>query len=305
MSGRGLAANLAWVALAAAVPQACQWVRVSDQLLYRCDDQADCLPGEECSGDGYCHAKQEADAGQDASDGGEEDAGEDAGVVPGLVGFWRFEEDGGTTARDSSIKGNHGTLVKGPTWEPSGKVGGALSLDGVDDAVVVDAGSLDTLGEAFSVVAWVYGSDRDDGIDDDRNILGKGDRGAGRMNTLVFGVDYAKQLTLAIANGTKNQTCTGTTPLESSRWYLVVGTFDGGQPVLYLDGARDSTDETRCPPWTGGRLIEAGDLVIGRQSEADCKAPYSSCWQGLLDEVRVYDRALVDDEVRALFHGGM
>ena len=52
----------------------------------------------------------------------------------GLVGYWAFDEATGTTAYDGSANSNNGTLTNGPKWT-TGKVGGALQFDGVDDYV--------------------------------------------------------------------------------------------------------------------------------------------------------------------------
>src|SRR3989344_3676813 len=52
----------------------------------------------------------------------------------GLVGYWTFDEGTGATASDSSGNNNTGTLTNGPTWT-TGKIGQALSFDGVDDYV--------------------------------------------------------------------------------------------------------------------------------------------------------------------------
>ena len=53
----------------------------------------------------------------------------------GMVSYWKFEEDNGTTAYDS-VGSNDGTLVNSPTWT-TGIIDGALSFDGVDDFIEV------------------------------------------------------------------------------------------------------------------------------------------------------------------------
>ncbi len=55
-------------------------------------------------------------------------------LTEGLVGWWKFDETEGNVASDSSGNGNDGNLTNGPTWT-EGKIGGALSFDGVDDYV--------------------------------------------------------------------------------------------------------------------------------------------------------------------------
>ena len=66
-------------------------------------------------------------------------------MTRGLVAYWSFDEGTGTTTYDGSDNGNHGTFVtvaSSPKWT-NGKVGGALSFDGVDDYVEVpDSSSL-------------------------------------------------------------------------------------------------------------------------------------------------------------------
>src|SRR5207253_6948477 len=72
----------------------------------------------------------------------------------GLVAAYGFEDGAGTTAADASGNGNTGTL-SGPAWTSSGRFGGALSFDGVDDWVTVaDADSLD-LTSGMTLEAWV------------------------------------------------------------------------------------------------------------------------------------------------------
>ncbi|MFQ6057165.1 MAG: hypothetical protein ACE5J9_05430 [Methanosarcinales archaeon] len=67
----------------------------------------------------------------------------------GTVGYWHFEEGSGNVAVDSSGLGNNGTIY-GATWT-TGKVGGALSFDGVDDYVEVpDSVSLDISGNQIT-----------------------------------------------------------------------------------------------------------------------------------------------------------
>ena len=73
----------------------------------------------------------------------------------GLIGWWKFDETSGTVAYDSSGNGNNGSLRNGPTWT-NGKIGGALSLDGVDDHVLTTLKSPSN----FTISAWVKTSDQ-------------------------------------------------------------------------------------------------------------------------------------------------
>ena len=71
----------------------------------------------------------------------------------GLVGYWKMDEQSGATVGDTSGNNNAGTLTNGPTWA-SGKVGGALNFDGVNDYASVPI-TLYGL-NAFTIGEWVY-----------------------------------------------------------------------------------------------------------------------------------------------------
>ena len=76
------------------------------------------------------------------------------GVLNGLVGWWKFDEGSGTVAYDSSGNGNDGNLTNGPTWI-TGKIGGALSFDGVDDVIIAPLPNLNTSNISTSQSAWI------------------------------------------------------------------------------------------------------------------------------------------------------
>ncbi len=82
-------------------------------------------------------------------------------MTRGLAGYWNFDEGSGQNVYDATGYGNDGTLASStdssdedPTWE-TGKVGGALEFDGVDDYVKIpDSASLDITG-AITIEFWV------------------------------------------------------------------------------------------------------------------------------------------------------
>jgi len=72
----------------------------------------------------------------------------------GLVGYWRFDEGIGSTAKDSSPYGNDGTIY-GATWV-DGKFGKALYFDGVDDSAKVETQFFDPyIAKQFTLTMWV------------------------------------------------------------------------------------------------------------------------------------------------------
>ena len=70
------------------------------------------------------------------------------------VGCWKFDEASGLTAADSSPTGNHGTLQGGVTWA-TGRIGSALSFDGLTGYVQVGADLNQWLGGTASLSAWI------------------------------------------------------------------------------------------------------------------------------------------------------
>jgi len=119
-----------------------------------------------------------------------------------LIGWWKFDDTEGSTASDSSGNNHTGTLVGNPQWQPSGgKIGGALSFDGVDD--YVDCGSDASLNitNAVTIAVWVKLS----GPANDQKIAGNQDGNAGGYK---FGV-YSNKVEFEIRNSKLKDACIG------------------------------------------------------------------------------------------------
>lgn len=78
---------------------------------------------------------------------------------------------------------------------------------------------------------------------------------------------------------------------ELGTWYHLVGVRDGDEVKLYLDGKLVSTTEA------GPADVSTGPLSVGRAQYAAEKGDF---WNGSIDQVSVFDRALTADEVSAL-----
>ena len=80
-------------------------------------------------------------------------------MTRGLVGYWKFDEGGGTTAYDASGNGNDGTLTNGPKWT-QGKEGGALAFDGRNDYVNAGNGASLNIANEMTIgrypIYWTY-----------------------------------------------------------------------------------------------------------------------------------------------------
>ena len=159
-------------------------------------------------------------------------------ITTGLVGHWKFDETTGATANDSSGNNNTGTLTNGPTWN-AGKIGGALSFDGVDDFVrgpVISSGtSLDMTGRSWAMSAWVQwnGSSYTRGIatfnDSQNHVSGLQNHNSANGGKHRFNVYTGTA-------GTLSAVCVTPTPIANT-WTHLVGTWDGVNSRLYVNGS--------------------------------------------------------------------
>ncbi|HUD47495.1 MAG TPA: LamG-like jellyroll fold domain-containing protein [Candidatus Baltobacteraceae bacterium] len=233
-----------------------------------------------------------------------------------LVGLWRFNEPGGSNILDSSGLGNNGTLA-GENGDVPGRApsqpgfGSALSItnDGVDHAYVTipSSGSLligETATNPWTITAWAY-----------ENSEGTGDFYATYGRILVIDDGTALQLesgeigdaefyTWARAN-TAWQIGWGAypdlTPLldQWEHWAVV---YDGTNLSVYLDGNQGPKGGLASQPVTaalGGYLGFQDAILIG--SELD--QPGNRTWNGLLDDVAVFNIALSQSQIQTVMAG--
>jgi hypothetical protein len=190
---------------------------------------------------------------------------------PTLVAQWKLDETEGTTAYDSA--GSHDGSVHGnPIWQPEGgKTGGALRLDGVDDYVSA-AFVLDPAAGPFSVFAWVKGGAPG-------QVILAQDKGA---NWLMVGAPEGALTTALSVGGRTGKPLTSTAVITDGAWHRVGFVWDGTNRILYVDDVEVARDAqtTLVGTYTG--------LHVGAGST---RAP-GTFWSGLIDDVRIYDRAV-------------
>jgi N-acetylneuraminic acid mutarotase len=209
----------------------------------------------------------------------------DDSLMQGLVGWWKFDENNGTVATDSSGNGNNGTLINGPTWA-TGKIGGALSFDGLND--YVDAGNdsvLDVGKGDFSLAAWILSSHTDF-----RDIVAK--RNPSSFNGWVF--QHTHLSVRLWANATQLDGNFPSNVVGSWQQLVVVREKSLAKGTHYHDGKSLVSSS-----YTSADLGNPGKLSIGRLAEED-----TQYFHGLIDDVRIYDRALSAAEVTALYNLG-
>ncbi len=212
----------------------------------------------------------EASGGTEAGEGGD-----------GLVAAYNFEEASGAAVVDASGQGNHGT-ISGAARTSAGKFGWALSFDGVDDWVTVnDSNSLD-LTNSMTLMAWVYPTDTMSGW---RAVVNKEQPGGfGAAYYLAANSDL-NQPEVAVYTASWNKLYGGPA-LSANQWVHLAGTYDGTTLRLYVNGTQVSSQ-----PQAGGIDVTNGVLRIGGNSY------WGEFFKGLIDEIRVYNRALSATEI--------
>jgi PKD repeat protein len=190
---------------------------------------------------------------------------------PGLIAHWRLDETEGTVAHDSA-RDKDGTLSGNPVWQPqSGKVAGALQVDGVDDYVTTPF-ILNPAAGPFSVFAWVKGGAPG------QVILSQ----TGSANWLGADPVDGRLMTEALIGARFGRPLLSQTVITGGDWRRVGLTWDGKKTTLYVDDVEVAKD-TQSPvtPSDGGLQIGAGKgLEAG------------SFFSGLIDDVRIYNRAV-------------
>lgn len=208
--------------------------------------------------------------------------------VGGLIAAYGFDEGSGGIAHDASGHGLNG-VVQGATWVLAGHFGGALSFDGVNDYVDLGNPTLLRLTGDMTLSAWVKaaGTPVNDG-----QIISKSDDVAGWQ--LKTSPDVGNQ-NFSVALSGQSGAYTGrysVTERSLGTWYHVAGVFRGATHTLqlYVNGNLDNGTLIGAIPAV---QVDSGQpAFIGQRVNG-----YN--FNGLIDEVRVYDRALTEAEIEA------
>jgi len=200
---------------------------------------------------------------------------------PGLVGWWRFDEGTGNVAKDSSGFGNNG-IIYGAIWV-DGKYGKALSFDGTNDYVQIPISSSLKL-PLWTISAWVETNVVDSAY---HEIIRKD--GAIGANYLID-LDSANVWDSAFYDGVQWRTASsGITP-TIGMFYYVLATWDGTNLKIYVDGILKSSVNY------AGSTPDQADTIVNIGSANGYRF-----FNGIIDEVRIYNRALSATEIQEIF----
>lgn len=209
----------------------------------------------------------------------------------GPVSYLKFDETSGATASDSSGNGNTGTVTNGAAWA-AGHLNNGLTFDGTND--YVDAGNKTSMqfGKGdFTAAAWV----RTDTVTGDRFLFWYGDVGTDvpswwvemQSGKIAFQVD-------GTSAPTGNFLVTDTAVLPVGVWTHIAVTREDSIIRIYVNGVETKAIYTSNVP---NVTSASNGLAIGKDKNGTTRY-----WDGMIDEVRVYDRSLSSKEIQALYN---
>jgi len=220
---------------------------------------------------------------------------------PDLLVWWKLDGD----ATDSSGNNHPATLIGNPQWV-SGKIGGALEFDGVDDRLEMPgtnpAAGFTFVGEA-TWAAWV----KTPGRTSRSTIICQGPPGAAHVSgNRTLGIEIPGTVTVR-ANGVgAAANFTSSVAVNDDQWHHVAATIafetDGANDTMkvYIDGDLSKGYETNTVN-INQRMANATNFIIlvGHVTGSGSWLPFD----GLIDDVRVYSRVLTEDEIQQVMKG--
>ncbi len=211
----------------------------------------------------------------------------------GLVDWWPGEGNA-----NDIVGTNNGTLVGGVSYA-AGEVGQAFSFDGTSGYVAIpDSPSLDSLITNITIELWMK-SGQTNANSDWKGIVTKGNSTAWQLKA----ESGAKTLNWCFGTSVNSYQLTGTRNVNDEQWHHVAATYDGTNMFIYVDGTLDASQAAT------GLIVPNSDLVcIGANSKAyvpscGCQEP-GYFFNGLIDEVSIYNRALTASEIQAIYAAG-
>ncbi|MBI2327901.1 prepilin-type N-terminal cleavage/methylation domain-containing protein [Candidatus Curtissbacteria bacterium] len=211
-----------------------------------------------------------------------------AAPSPSQVAWWKFDEGSGPNAADSSGNGNAGTLINNPTWT-TGRIGQALSFNGTTNYVSApDSPSLSVTGNTITLAAWIKPSR----TGANEQVVGKWGAGQDsyqfRINSNNGCNSTTNRITFRVES---NSNCVlSNTALTAGPWWHVVGTYDGANLKIYINGELDATAALIT-----NLTDKTGSFSVGRNDDGNY-------FQGVVDDVRIYNSALTAAEITNLYN---
>ena len=211
--------------------------------------------------------------------------------MTGVVAIWLLDEGTGDRVTDASGNANDGGFASGePQWV-DGKFGKALSFDGVDDWVEMDAPVVvDTVD--FTMGCWANPGETQKTW---TNILSSHQEPPRRGISFEQIENNVNTFGIAIGDG-ENWAGAGDVQLNTGEWNHMVFVREGNQGTWYLNGAAGEMVELASgdPVVAATSNFRIGNWVLGGRE-----------YNGMVDEVFIFNRALSGDEVTSIMNVGI
>ena len=191
---------------------------------------------------------------------------------PSLLAYWKMDEEEGAIATDSA-GANDATVVGEALWQSGeGKIKGALQLDGTDDSILTPY-ILNPAKGPFSVFAWVKGGAPG-------QVILSQVAGANWLRAAPTSGALGTELNEPGRNAAKN--LQSPVVITDGVWHRVGLVWNCASRVLYVDDVEVARGTlTGLPDSINGLHIGAGSMLAA-----------GTFWSGLIDDVRIYDRAI-------------
>ncbi len=209
-----------------------------------------------------------------------------------LIGSWHFDEGSGTSTQDESGNDNVLALMGGASFAPGGVVGNALQLDGTNGkyaTLATPSGNIPAGSGPLTITAWIKPTGTMTGGNYD-GVVSWGARGSCEGALLLGITDAGKP---SMANWCNDFISTTLPAAALNQWSFIALTMNGQSVTLYINGQSQSGTLAAVPN------IQYGPLGIGC---TDCPGRN---FNGTIDEVRIYNRALSATELQAQYQAGL
>ncbi len=211
----------------------------------------------------------------------------------GLVARWEFDQSKDGMVLDTSGNNLHGRLVGDANVYADPDRGNVLHLDGEGDWVDCGADLRFDITDEITICAWIKVSKFDKGR---QAIIANGVAATiwwglqlnETTDTIEFSWDGARTAGVDLCAD-----LVAHTSVNDGKWHHVSGVYDGRRINLYVDGERDAALPTLVFPSIS---TPTGPVLIGK------RAGLPREWNGLIDDVRIYNRAMSEEEIVELYN---
>lgn len=215
-----------------------------------------------------------------------------------LIAHYKLNDNLATTNVVASV-GSNGSLVGGDNTQDlseSGKINRAMHFDGSSDYVDISTAPLDKdyASAQGSICCWAKNdSSSPAGY---QYIIGRNAAGTNEGDIAIYLNDNTNKIGGIIESSGSTSSATANSVLSDTNWHHYIFTWSSTQTAFYVDGVKQTTTGA------GKTLVANASLgfAIGSRSNAGA----IQCWDGLIDDVRIYDHVLSTFEIAFIYNSG-